>query len=153
MIADVYEQLRTYINYYSMILIRDVSTITDIAVAFLEYDNAMANLSPYDHWFNTAPMYLDPSVVSYETITPSQCASWTIDSDELDEVVAGILSVHNDIYIQLENIQSLIRAFADTENFTGDAARSSLLYFQRAAATALEIRDGTATPATPACRT
>ena len=129
--ADVYEQLRTYINYYSMILIRDVSTITDIAVAFLEYDNAMANLSPYDHWFNTAPIYLDPSIVSYETITPSQCASWTIDSDELDEVVAGILSVHSDIYIQLENIQSLIRAFADTENFTGDAARSSLLYFQR----------------------
>ena len=130
--AAVYEQLRTYVNAYSQILIRDVATITDIAIAFLQYDNVMANLSPYDHWFNTAPTYIDPSVASYESISPtSQNSSWCIDSDDLDGVIAEIIMAYESTFTQLLDLESKIRYFVDTDNFTGDAARASLLYFQR----------------------
>ncbi len=128
----IYAELRSLIDAYKKVISRDVATVTDVAVAFASYDNALANLSDADHWFPGIDVNLDPAIAAYNEVPAADIASyWNFKYADLHVMVNEIFRNLTAFRHDIENLKSYIRMFHDTYNFRGEAARATLDYFQR----------------------
>ena len=129
----IYNQLKYLIDVYKRVLSRDVCAITDMAIAFIEYDNLCADLTADEHWFPEVEADLNASEVSvesYVSVTISHdSSSWDYSLDVMWGVLVEILSNIECCISNLEHMVGHIHRFRDTEGFRGEAAYASLLFF------------------------
>lgn len=129
----IYYQFKHLIDVYKRVLSRDVCVVTDMAIAFIEYDNFCANLTESDHWFPEIEADLndtDVSLESYESVAITFNDSyWDYSFDTMGGIIAEIVSNLGNCIDSLDHMRGYIHRLRDTEGFRGEAASATLRFF------------------------
>ncbi len=131
-IPNLYNAFRDFVNSYIKILSRDVATVTDIALEFIDYDDAYANCSSDVIWYPEVERQLDASIADFACPPAEHFNSeWIINTHDLDLMISEVLDRLASLMDKLEGesgLASTIQSLVTTQYFTGDAATATLNY-------------------------